>query len=66
MSSTFRELTVEHLGPEATPQDLALFQSACLILQEREDLSDAEATDVLWGDGDWYGRACRIVGASEA
>lgn len=64
MADTFRTMTAEHLGAHAPPQDLALFQSACLILVDEQGYSDSDATEYVWNDGDWYGRACDIVGAT--
>lgn len=66
MATTFRTMTVEELGDTATPQDLALFQSACLILVDEQGYTDAAATEYVWNNGDWYGRACEIVGADPA
>lgn len=59
--STFRHMTAEHLGPTATAGDLAYFQAACRRLVERDGLTEQEATDAVWRDGDWYRRVAEIL-----
>lgn len=54
MASTYRDMTVEHLGSDATPADLELFQRACRTLVERNGMPEDTATDVVWNGGNWY------------
>jgi hypothetical protein len=61
MESTFREMTVEHLGPDADADDLALFREACEKLVATGDYTDAEATERVWREGDWYGMAHLVL-----
>ena len=53
---TYREMTEEHLGDMATRVDLVAFVAACEAFQELTDCTDAEATDYVWGNGDWCSR----------
>lgn len=50
---TYREMTTEHLGDTATEDDLAVFAAACEAFQEQNDCTDLEATEYVWGNGDW-------------
>ena len=60
MESTYREMTVEHLGPDADEGDLEYFRHACELLVQR-GLSEQQATAQIWGDGDWYRHATRVI-----
>ncbi len=68
--STYRTMTLEHLGADATAEDLALFQAACRHIQDTQRaawpplpvMTDAEVTGYIWGDGDWRGRALAAAG----
>jgi hypothetical protein len=57
MEPTYREMTVEHLGGVANGADLREFQAACAAYQAETGATDREATDYIWGDGDWLPRA---------
>ena len=59
---TYRDMTEEHLGSEATADDLALFVEACATYQEQTDCTDAEATDYVWDGGSWYPRVVATPG----
>lgn len=52
MEITFRQMTVEHLGDNATEHDLADFRAACEAIMA-DGYSETEATDIVWNDGDW-------------
>lgn len=54
------ELTVEHLGPSATEEDLVIFLTWMNILKETEDISEDDAVSLLWGDGDYIENARRM------
>jgi len=54
--ATYRDMTEEHLGSEATADDLAAFVAACATYQEQTGCTDAEATDYVWDGGSWYPR----------
>jgi hypothetical protein len=56
MTSTYRTMTVERLGGNATAEDLELFRRACADRQRQTGETDEEVTDYCWNDGDW-GRA---------
>lgn len=54
------EMTTEHLGHIATDDDLAEFKAWTRTLMERESLTEEEAIDTLWGDGDYFSNAVRL------
>ena len=54
--ATYRDMTEEYLGSEATADDLAAFVTACATYQERTGCTDAEATDYVWDGGRWHPR----------
>jgi len=54
---TYMEMTADHLGYAATAIDLGEFRDACEAYQDRTDCSDSEATDYIYGRGDWLRRA---------
>lgn len=53
-------MTVEHLGDGATDADLRQFRAFVIDLTFRHDLTEQEATDMLWGDGDWTANAVQL------
>ena len=53
---TYRDMTEEHLGSEATANDLLAFVTACATYQEQTGCTDAEATDYVWDGGSWHPR----------
>lgn len=57
--STYREMTVEHLGADATELDLAAFVAACEAYQAETGADDAETTDYVWNDGGCWERVSR-------
>jgi hypothetical protein len=62
--STYRTMTVEHLGPEATHADLERFKAVCETVHRRHPRWDDETvTDYVWNDGDirWTGRPKRTT-----
>jgi hypothetical protein len=56
MEPTYQDMTIEHLGGIATDADLQEFRAACAVYQARTGCSDLEATDYMWGSGDWLRR----------
>jgi hypothetical protein len=53
--TTLREMTVEHLGNEATESDLTEFVEA--VDRVRDGFAtEAEAIDYVWNDGEWTTR----------
>jgi hypothetical protein len=54
--STYREMTIEHLGGGASEADLAAFVAACTNYQVATGASDAAATDHIWHEGDCWAR----------
>lgn len=60
--TAFPNMTVEHLGSDATDLDLELFQLACSIAWGRSPADSAGTiTDWMWGNGDWLKRALPLV-----
>lgn len=53
-------MTVEHLGPDASEGDLIEFRGWVRDLMTERNLSEEEATDLLWGDGDYLANAFRF------
>ena len=51
--ATFRQMTVEHLGIDASDGDLAAFVGACRMYQMVEGKDDREVTDWMWNNGNW-------------
>ena len=60
--STYEEMTVEHLGDMATEEDVAQFREACRQYQLRTGASAQEATDYMWGSGDFLRRVLEETG----
>jgi hypothetical protein len=61
MESTAWEMTVEHLGSVTTEDDILRFRAACArylhgMRQAGHTISEIEATNAVWGDGDYVGR----------
>jgi hypothetical protein len=64
------EMTVEHLGQDATDADLDQFKDWVRELMARDGLSESSAIDRLWGSGDYLSNAsdlglCPEVGPLE-
>jgi hypothetical protein len=59
--ATYSEMTTEHLGDNATENDLAAFQRACFIRNHTKDETEEETTDWMWGNGDWLPRVLALV-----
>ena len=55
--TTYQEMTIDDLGDMATEAHLQYFQSACEAYQSRAGCQDTEATDYIFGNGDWLQRA---------
>ncbi len=51
----------ERLGDGVTDEDVQLFVSAVEVL-ERQGVTESDAIDQVWGNGDWVPRATRLVG----
>lgn len=54
------EWTVEHLGAEATEEDLAEFVALAGKLAERDGITAEEAGELLYGNGDYRRNAVRL------
>jgi hypothetical protein len=51
-----------YLGAGTTSEDADLFIAACQAAQSIDpDLSESDAVDAVWGDGDWYRRATELA-----
>lgn len=54
-------MTVEHLGPDATEQDLVEFRALCVEVQRiRPSMSDDAVTEAVFGDGDYFANAKKL------
>ena len=54
MTGRIADLTIEHLGSDATEDDLERFRGWCRELMQRDSiLTEKEAIDMLWGNGDY-------------
>jgi len=51
--TTYKNMTVEHLGDNAAADDLALFQRACQDRQRQTGETDEQVTEHCWCNGDW-------------
>jgi hypothetical protein len=60
MTNRLSDLTVEHLGQDATDQDLEEFKGYVIRLMARDGLSESDAIDAIWGDGDYLSNAKRL------
>lgn len=58
--TTLNDLTIEHLGDDATAQDLAQFKGWVRELMARDEMTDEDAIDALFGDGDYLANAQRL------
>lgn len=58
--TTLAALTTDHLGDIATDQDLAEFKAWATELMDRDGLTEDEAIDALWSDGDYYSNAIKL------
>jgi hypothetical protein len=59
--STYKTMTLEHLGDNANVADLAAFRRACNLRHHVVDETELETTDWMWGDGDWLSRVGQYV-----
>lgn len=71
-ATSLSQITREHLGSDATEDDLDLFRSAVTALIDGfgyEDpaavLDEASAIEFVWNDGDWMGKAVSLAGGSD-
>jgi hypothetical protein len=64
--STYKQMSVEHLGAEASEADLAAFVAACANYQAATGASDAAATDHIWHGGDCWARVAEWAPAEAA
>ncbi len=57
--TSYRTMTTEHLGPDATEADLAEFRGLC---EEAERLNPdiEDITAAVFGDGDYFANARRL------
>ena len=56
-----RDLTVEHIGPDATDDDLELFKHWCETLMTRDGMTEADAISALWGQsGDYLANSAAL------
>lgn len=53
METTFRKMTVEHLGQAATQEDLDQFRAVCEQLLDQFGGDEAAVTDYVWNNGNW-------------
>ena len=59
--TNYNEMTVEHLGTDATEHDLAEFQEICREAQRlNPEMDDDEITDAVWGEGDYFRNARQL------
>lgn len=49
--TTYRTICTEHLGSDATEDDLDAFVAACEHRQARTGEDDATVTEAIWNDG---------------
>lgn len=66
MATSYKDMTIEHLGSEATETDLAAFRYACREYQAAHpDATDLEATDAIWNNGriQWIWTECAYCNA---
>jgi hypothetical protein len=59
--STFRDLTVEHLGPDATERDLDELRTMVETVADRYGIDVDEALDAVWGNGDYIRNYRRLM-----
>lgn len=59
--TTYKNMTVEHVGCDATESDLQVFRALCEEAQRlNPDLDDNDVTDAVWGDGDYFCNAKKL------
>ena len=59
--STVRTMTIEHLGSDATDNDLLEFRSICAEAQRlHPEMDDDAVTEAVFGDGDYCRNARRL------
>lgn len=56
-------ITDEHLGAEATEEDVEQFKAACWAYIERTGATEEEAMDYIWNDGNFCGRIDAELGS---
>lgn len=61
IESTYKTMTLEHLGDNSNVADLAAFQRACRLRNRVEDETVQETTDAMWGQGDFLKRVMELV-----
>jgi hypothetical protein len=54
------EMTTEHLGQDATDADLDQFKGWARELMARDGMSESDAIDTLWNDGDYTSKAAEL------
>lgn len=59
MATHYTDMTTEHLGPDATEQDLAEFVEICEQAEELHPEID-DITEAVFGDGDYFRNARRL------
>lgn len=55
----WQDMTLEHLGDNATAADLAAFKDACRVRQQRTGETDEAVAELVWNNGDWSFFAAR-------
>ena len=60
MGTIASDMTIAHLGDEATEADLEEFRGYVDALMTRDGISEEEATDAVFGEGDWLENASRL------
>jgi hypothetical protein len=60
MTNRLSDLTTEHLGQDATDEDLEEFKGYVARLMARDGLSESDAIEAVWGEGDYIGNATRL------
>ncbi len=59
--TNYLQMTIEHLGSDATPADLEEFQALCIEAQRlHPELDDDEVTDAVFGQGMWDENARKL------
>lgn len=59
--TNYKNMTTEHLGPDATEQDLVEFRALCAEVQRiKPELSDDAVTEAVFGDGDYFANAKKL------
>ena len=58
--ATLNEMTAEHLGQDATDEDVAQFIGWVRELMARDGTAEASAIDTLWANGDYLSNAAKL------